>query len=735
MIINKIVLIIGMNCISCATFIEKKLNKIKGILKISVNFSTQIAIIKFEDSIINFNEISFFIKKQGYKLIYDINNNIFLKRNIIQYNEYLKLKQKTIYSFILTLFIIILYNFFYNIYLINFLIMILSFYTIFFIAKNFFIKAWLEFKKYNFGMNFLIVLGVSISFLYSSFNILYFNIKDTNIYFETTNMIIFFALLGKTFESYIRNKANNNIQKLIITQLYNEKFSIIRKGIEYFKSVEEIKIDDLLIIKPGDKIPVDGIIVSGHSYIDMSILTGESTPIFKTQGNKIYCGSINKTDIFTMKVEKIGSYTFLFEMIRFVNDSQKSNFKFKKIINSFINFFIPIVILISLLTFFFWGVIYHSWNIAFSNMISVLVISCPCTLGLAIPMALLYAVEKAALYGILIKDYESLETAYKINTLIFDKTGTLTEGEPIIKKIHWCIKDNIKKYIFILKSIEKYSNHPLSKAILDYFKDQKKYKLNKNIINVKEYPGMGIEAVFENTKYYIGNIYWLIKNNIILTKEIIKNIKDWRNKSYTIVGFAKKNILLSIFLISDAIKKESYETIKQLKILGIDIYMLTGDELTPAKFVADTLSIKKYYFSQLPNDKYYFIKKLQNKGKIVAMIGDGINDVKALYKADLSIAMSRGSYITMNTANITLIGDNLKKISKIFYLSKKTMIIIRQNLFWTFIYNTISIILASGILYRVIDNIMITPMIAAFAMTMSSISVTLNSYRLYKIKL
>lgn len=578
-------------------------------------------------------------------------------------------------------------------------------------------------------MDALVTLSTSMAFLYSFFNTLFPDFLEqyrvaSHVYFETAVVIITFVLLGKTLESHARAKTTNAIQKLVNLQV--KEVILIEQGREVYKSIKDVQIGDLIRVKAGEKIPVDGRIVLGHSYIDESMITGEPLPVFKSIGDWLFSGTINQGGSFDIKAEKIGAHTFLSEIIRSVRQAQDSKAPVQKVADRIAGIFVPIVISIAASAFFLWGLssLENSWLIGFSSMVSVLIIACPCALGLAVPTALITVVGRAAEEGILIKDAETLEQAHYVDTLVLDKTGTLTQGKPVVKEIFWLDGVDSDESIADLVTLEKRSTHPLAQAILRHFDECSPSE--RALLFFKEYPGKGVEGILRERKYSVGSLPWLEEIGVILDEAHLDKINRWEEQAYTLVGFAERHNLLALFSIADSIKSGADEAITRLDHLGIEIHMLTGDHLQAACTVAKSLGIKHYRASQLPTDKMEFIKDLQRKGRIVAMMGDGVNDAQALAQADLSIAMGHGSDVAIDAAGITLLGTDLRKIPKILQLSREAILTIRQNLFWAFIYNIIGIPVAAGVLYP-ISGYLLNPMLAAAAMAMSSVSVVLNS--------
>lgn len=721
----------GMSCAACAVSIEKVLNNLEGV-QAQVNFASQTALIDFEEATVRLEDLRAVVQRMGYDLLWDSGDNFFLEMGDIQQKEYNRLKRHTLWAVIFTLPVVVLAMFFTLTACIRWLMMFSTFPVLFIWGRDFFFRAWTGLWKWRFGMDTLVALSASMAFLYSFFNTVFpfffvrYKVKD-HVYFETAAVIIVFILLGKTLEGRARARATDAIRKLM--NLQAKEIVVLEQGREIVKPIEAVRIGDLIRVKSGEKIPVDGKIILGNSYIDESMITGESISVFKDLGDRLFSGTINQGGSFEMKAEKVGSYTLLSEIIRAVRKAQDSKAPVQKIADRIAGIFVPVVMSIAVAAFFVWGFssVENSWLMGLSSMITVLIIACPCALGLAVPTALITAVGRASADGILIKDAECLERAHRIDTLVLDKTGTLTQGKPEVKEVFWLDQVNPDEYEADLVALERRSTHPLAQAILMCFDG---YSPSEQVfLFFKEHAGKGVEGGIGENKYRVGSLSWLEANGVVFEGDILEKIYDWRVQAYTLVGFSERGRLLAVFSITDSIKKGSDEAIARLNRLGLEFHMLTGDHLEAARFVANTLGIQYYKASQLPLDKMNFIKELQRKGNIVAMIGDGINDAQALSQADLSVAMAKGSDVAIDAADITLLSSDLRKIPKVLSLSKEMMLTIRQNLFWAFVYNIVSIPVAAGVLYP-INGYLLDPMLAAAAMVISSVSVVLNSLRL-----
>lgn len=486
-----------------------------------------------------------------------------------------------------------------------------------------------------------------------------------------------------------------------------------------------MNIGDVILVKPGEKIPVDGKVIEGSSFVDESMLSGEPIPVLKEENEKVFAGTINQKGSFKFKAENVGSETMLAQIIKMVQDAQGSKAPVQRLVDKVAGVFVQVVIIVAVIAFIIWNIFGgdNGFTHGLLALITVLVIACPCALGLATPTAIMVGIGKGAEKGILIKDAESLEQAKKVNAVILDKTGTITEGKPRVTNDHWT--NNSDRLKQILLSIEKQSEHPLAEAVVQHLNNYPDIPVSE----FESYTGQGVKARISGDIYFVGNKKLLEENNISIEDDFLKISQEWSNNANTVIWFAGANKVLGILAIADSIKPGSKAAIQQLQNEGIEVYMLTGDNEATARVVAEKTGIEHYKAEMLPEHKADFVKQLQENGKIVAMVGDGINDSTALAQADISIAMGKGSDIAMDVAKITIISSELGKIPEAIKLSRSTVGIIKQNLFWAFFYNLIGIPIAAGILYP-FSGFLLNPMIAGAAMALSSVSVVSNSLRL-----
>lgn len=722
--------VLNMSCASCAASAQSMLESQEGVKSVSVNYANESAIIDYDPAIINPGGLKSALQSIGYDLLVDEDASV---KQQLEQSHFKKLKFKTIGALALSVPIVVTSMFYMEMPFANYLMLILSTPVVFFFGKQFFIGAYKQAKFGKANMDTLVALSTGIAYFFSLYNTLFpqFFLSrglQPHVYYEAAAVIIGFILLGKLLEEGAKGKTSSAIKKLMGMQ--PTSVTIIRDKAQETIPIQSVKKGDLLLVKPGERIPVDGILTDGNSYVDESMISGEPMAIKKIKGDKVFAGTINQKGSFTIEAKQIGSETKLAYIIKLVQEAQGSRAPVQKLVDKIAGIFVPIVIGIAILSFMLWFIFGqdNAFTYGLLAFITVLVIACPCALGLATPTALMAGIGKGAENGILIKDAESLELAKKINVIILDKTGTITEGKP--KVTDMLFNETGEKYLPILIAMEKHSEHPLAEAIVKHFPKEDSVPIR----NFRSITGKGVEANYEDKIYYAGNKKLLAEFSIEIPAAISTKTKAWLRDSKTVVYFFNQQTLLSVIAISDKIKPGSATAIQQLKQSGIEIYMLTGDNNETAAAIAKLSGIEQYRSGLLPEEKGRFVEQLQKEGKVVAMVGDGINDSHALAKADVSIAMGKGSDIAMDVANMTIISSNLLKVPQAIQLSKKTVKTIRQNLFWAFIYNTLGIPVAAGILYP-FTGFLLNPMIAGMAMAFSSISVVSNSLRLKWLKL
>lgn len=763
MITKKSFPIVGMHCASCASTIKRKVEGLSGVESCDVNYGTEKATVSFDSKKASFEKINDTIKKYGYSLIdgsemesmdhsahkgHDmmtpVTTDSVVKEKKLQELAKLKIHVLTIIPMVLiSIFVMgwevlsinlklisempdIVMDFFHH------LLPLFATYSLFVIGIPY-LRGMVRFFRYKVAdMDSLVGIGTSVAFLYSFFVSAFEEFLPTYInpeqnYFDITIVVIGFITLGKYLESKSKLETGEAIQKLMSLQAKNAL--VLRHGRQMEISIDEVLVGDIVLIKPGTKIPLDGVIVEGSSSIDESMITGESIPVDKMVRDQVIGSTLNKQGFLKIEVTKIEGDTILSKIIKMVEEAQGSKAPIERLADQVSSVFVPAVLVLSVVVFFVWifvGPIFMPFSqaltLAILSFVGILVIACPCAMGLATPTAVIVGIGKAAENGILIKNAESLEKFSSINYIVMDKTGTLTKGEPEVTDI---ISDKPEKEILgLMASLENLSEHPLAQAVIKKAKE-KKIKLQK-VTSFENESGKGLSGKIGSTEYFVGNIKMAKKLGLKIDDEIYSSLTS---QGKTPVIFMTKKEILGYIGIADTLRDDAHEAVKSLHKLGVKVAMLTGDNKETAQHIASQVGIDKVIAEVLPSGKAEEIKKLQNEGYKVAMVGDGVNDAPALALSDVGVAMSTGTDVSIESAGITLLGGHLSKLSNAVNLSKSTMRVIKQNLFWAFFYNIIGIPIAAGILYPFF-GILLNPAIAGAAMGFSSVSVVVNSLRL-----
>lgn len=729
----------GMSCASCAASVDSMLKAQEGVVDSSVNFASNSVLVEYDSRSITPAMMKKVIQEIGYDLLTEEDETYSNTSEELSKGHLKQLTKKIIGALVLVVPLVAIGMFFPNIPYANYIMWLLATPILFVFGKHFFVQAWKQAKHRKANMDTLVALSTSIAYFFSVFNTLFPQALvnkglEAHVYFEAAGVIIVFIMLGKLLEERAKSTTSSAIKKLIGLQP-KTVIKINEDGSEKVMKVSEVVKNDILLIKPGGKIPVDGEVVNGHSFVDESMISGEPMPVEKMEGEKVFSGTVNQNGSFRFKAEKVGGDTVLAQIIKMVQEAQGSKAPVQKLVDKVAGIFVPVVIGVALTGFVAWNV--WGGENAFTHgllaLVTVLVIACPCALGLATPTAIMVGVGKGAENGILIKDAESLELSKKIKAVILDKTGTITEGKPVVTDIVW--NEKVKNRAFLTSvflEMEKRSEHPLAEAVIRSLEHS-----NIETIELSEFKsitGGGVTAKIAGHKYFAGNRKLMTENYVTIAANLDSKITQMEKEAKTVIFFADEMEVKAVLAIADKIKNTSKEAIENLQNKGVEVYMLTGDNPQTAKSVAEKVGIKNYRAETSPSDKADFIKKLQYENKVVAMVGDGINDSHALAQADVSIAMGKGSDIAMDVAKMTIISSDLNKIIQAIELSEKTVKTVRQNLFWAFIYNVIGIPVAAGILYP-FTGFLLNPMIAGAAMALSSVSVVSNSLRLKFMKL
>jgi Cu2+-exporting ATPase len=726
----------GLSCASCAMSVESMLKVQPGVINTTVNYANSSAWIEYNPELSGPAQFKATIQSIGYDLIIDNDNT---NTTSALPSPVKTIRHNTIGASILALPVMVISMWLMDIPFANWIMLILTTPVVFWYGRSFFINAIKQARHGMVNMDTLVALSTGISYLFSAFNTVSPHFwhnqgMHPHVYFEASAVVIAFILLGKLLEEKAKSNTSSAIKKLMGLQP-NTVIILQDDGRETEIPLQQVKVGNLILVKPGGKIPVDGQITSGTSFIDEATITGEALPVEKGPGSKVFAGTINQKGSFTIDAEKVGGDTLLAHIIKMVQEAQASKPPVQKLVDKVAAIFVPVVIAIALITFAMWMFLggEQALTQALMAMVSVLVIACPCALGLATPTAIMVGIGKGAENGILIKDAESLELALRINAIVLDKTGTITQGKPVVTNFIWLVDDAQQQLLVpAFHAIESLSEHPLADAVKAALNLEPAQRIEPD--QFESITGKGVIAVIRDSTYIIGNSKLLTDHSVTIPREHLLQIAQWQTQAKTIVYFACNTQLVAIIAIADKIKESSAQAILSLQKMGIETYMLTGDNLQTAQAVAKMVGISNFMADIMPSDKAAFITRLQSEGKIVAMVGDGINDSHALAQADVSIAMGKGSDIAMDVAKTTIISSDLQLIVKTIELSKQTVKTIHQNLFWAFIYNVISIPIAAGILFPLF-GIMFNPMIAGAAMALSSISVVSNSLRLQTKKL
>ncbi|MBK7148763.1 MAG: copper-translocating P-type ATPase [Bacteroidetes bacterium] len=722
-----------MTCASCAVNVETTLRKQSGIEHVSVNFADNSATISY-NNLCNLQQIQQAVASAGYQM--DVRENVSPEEvEAKRQEEFLKLRKNMILAAILAFPVFVLGMFFHHLPAGRWISMILSAIVVFGLGRHFFSQAYKQLIQLKANMDTLVAVSTGTSFFFSAFNTIFPEVLQQKglpavVYFESAAVITAFILFGKYLEE--KAKSNTSVALKMLVGLQPKTVVAIRKNAEVVIKAEEILPNDLILIKPGEKIPVDGQVVNGHSYVDESMISGEPMAQEKEPSSKVFAGTINTNGSLTIQALKIGKDTMLGQIIKAVRDAQSGKAPVQKIVDKVATVFVPAVIGIATLTFVTWWLVGGTSYLlhGFVSAISVLVIACPCALGLATPTAIMVGVGKGAENGILIRNIEALEKVKNIDIVLLDKTGTITQGHPEVTELLWQTSVNIQNQAAIFSAIEKRSEHPLAGAVVRYLQADNSAI---EILDFKTIAGKGVQARVNGKQYFAGNEKWIKEKLVWLTTNQQEIANELRSKGNTVLFFAENADLLAIVALSDAVKITSTAAIKKLKQQR-EVVMLTGDSTQTAAIVAKQVGIDNYYADLLPADKARHVMQLKAQEKCVAMVGDGINDSEAMAKADISMAMGKGTDIAMSVADFTLIRSDLSAIDTAIKLSSLIVSTIHQNLFWAFIYNLVSIPLAAGVLFP-FTGFQLDPMIASAAMALSSVSVITNSLLLKTKKL
>jgi len=745
----------GMTCASCVLHVEKALKAEPGVEAVSVNLATNTAQVSWQEGHTDSQHLQQAVRNAGYDLLVTDEGDAVAEAEKIQAERLRGLKRKLIASLVLSIPLVVIGMVFMHEPWANVVMWALSTPVVLVFGRQFFVNAWKQAKHRTANMDTLVALSTGVAYLFSVFNMLWPEFwtsrgLEPHVYFEAAGVVITFILLGKFLEERAKAGTSSAIKKLMGLRP-NTVLREAADGSTREVPIAEVNVDDILVVRPGERIAVDGEVVGGESYVDESMLSGEPVPVAKTAGAPLLAGTINQKGSLRMRAQKVGAATLLAQIVRTVQEAQGSKAPVQKLVDQVAAVFVPVVMVIALLSAIAWWIFggEHAFTQGLLALVTVLVIACPCALGLATPTAIMAGMGKGAENGILIKDAESLERARNITAIVLDKTGTITEGKPEVQE---AIGLEDAEAAAALYAIESRSEHPLAEAVVRHLRTtavasthwvdaatvQSTHWVDAtaaaSISAFQSLTGKGAAATIAGITWLVGNRRLLEEHGISITSAWREHEKRWQEHAHTVIWLADGTQVRAALSIADKIKPSAAEAIARLKKAGIKVYMQTGDARRTAQAVAQAVGIDDFRSEVLPKDKRAFVEGLQQQGHVVAMVGDGINDSEALAKADVSIAMGKGSDIAMDVARMTLISTDLNAIPRAITLSRKTVTLIRQNLFWAFIYNIIGIPIAAGALYP-INGFLLDPMIAGAAMALSSVSVVSNSLRLRWAKL
>ena len=720
----------GLGCAACAARVNKVLNSCEGVEEANVNYASATALVTFDTDKCTPEALQKAVEEAGYGLITDVENEEEAAETE-RVKQYRALRRQTVGAVISALPVFVLSMFFMDLRWGQWVTFVLATVTVFVFGHRFFVNTFKQLRHRAVNMDTLVASSTGVAWLFSVFNFFFPDFWlsrgiEPHLYFEAASVIIAFILIGRLLEARAKQKTTGAIRALM--GLQPKTVTVLAEdGSEKEVPIQWARPGDTIIVKPGDRVAVDGTVLSGESYVDESMLSGEPVPVFKQPESKVFAGTINQKGAFRFRADKTGNDTMLSQIIRMVQDAQGSKAPVQNLVDRVAAVFVPVIISIAVLVFAAWWIFapQDGFIHGLLCMITVLIIACPCALGLATPTAIIVGVGKGAKYGILIKDAASLEVARKVDTVVVDKTGTLTEGRPEV--VDQCWATGAESFRPVLTALESLSEHPLAEAVIKAMSGSEGSVAE--IVSFENIPGKGVRGACAGVTYYAGNLDLLRANGIVPGRELLARSEAWLQEARTVIWFADSSRALAAVAITDRIKPTSVEAVARLGRMGIRTVMLTGDNEASAAAVARAAGITEFRAGVLPQDKAFYVKELQAAGHKVAMAGDGINDSAALAQADLSIAMGGGSDIAIDTAMITILSSDLTKIPEAVRLSQLTIRTIRQNLFWAFIYNIIAVPVAAGILYPV-NGFLLNPMIGGAAMALSSVSVVTNSLRL-----
>lgn len=721
----------GMSCASCAARVQKALEACDGVSEASVNFANSMATVEYDPRSCSPEALQHAVKEAGYELLADGDDSELEQR---QAGEYKSLKRRTIVAVLLSLPVVVIGMFFMTLPGADWIMFVLSTPVVFLTGGRFFKGAWTQLKHRSAGMDTLVALSTGIAWLFSVANMFFPSYWTSrgitpHVYFEAAAVIVAFILLGRLLEARAKGNTSSAIKKLM--GLKPKTVTIETPGGTMVETpVDRVKPGDVIVVRPGDRMAVDGVVTQGNSWVDESMLSGEPVPVEKKPGDKVYAGTINSTGTFRFRADRVASDTLLSRIIAMVQDAQGSKPPVQKLVDRIAAIFVPVIIAVAVVALVVWWSVggIEGFPHGLLAAITVLIIACPCALGLATPTAIMVGMGRGAENGILIKDAEALEIAPKIDTIILDKTGTITEGHPRVTTVETF--NPAPGWQSILKSLEATSEHPIARAVANHFKDAETMAVD----DFESVTGRGVRGTVEGEVYYVGNRRFMTESNITVSPEVEQIADELTRAANTLVWMATDGRVVALIGVTDPVKSTSSLAVAEMERMGIEVHMLTGDNRAVAEAVAREAGIKHVEAEVLPEQKAHYVARLQEAGRHVAMVGDGINDSAALATASLSIAMGTGSDIAIEVSKLTIVSADLEKIPVALRLARQTVRTIHQNLFWAFIYNVIGVPIAAGVLYP-LWGFLLNPMIAGAAMAFSSVSVVANSLLLKRKKI
>lgn len=728
--ITEVYPVVGMQCAACSARIEKVLGRQQGVKACAVNLAACNLSVTFNPKIVSADRLAELVSNMGFQLVTKGGESATAELEERERERYKQMKRNVLWSAMLSLPIMMLSMFFMSMPYSDVIMAVLATPVVFYFGRGYFVNAWKQLKQGSANMDTLVSLSVGVSYLFSLFNMIYPEFWESrgvvpHVYFEASAMIVVFIMLGKMLEERAKGNTSVAIKKLMglapkTAMVVTESGDLRETLIDY------IKVDDAIAVRPGEKVPVDGVVVDGASFVDESMLSGEPIPMEKVEGAEVFAGTINQKGSFRMRATKVGKATMLASIIKMVQDAQGSKAPIQRIVDKVASVFVPVIVSVALISLIVWSIFGGDEGVVHGVLafVTVVIIACPCALGLATPTAIMVGVGRGAEKGILIKDAKSIEIAKKIDVVVLDKTGTITEGRPEVADVVFGEGVDVDKCADVLYSLEMQSEHPLAEAIVRHFKEIDAQSLP--VTDFDAIVGGGVKGVVDGNTYFVGNAKYLKHQGVKMETDLEVRANELEEEAKTVVWLADEHRSLLLIAIVDKVKSSSADAVSRLQEMGIDVYMLTGDNRVTAEAVAHQVGITHFEAQVLPHQKAEFVKTLQSQGRCVAMVGDGINDSAALAQCDMGIAMGKGSDIAIDIAKMAIVGNDLMKIPEAINLSKRIVRTIHQNLFWAFIYNLIGVPVAAGVLYPVC-GFLLNPMIASAAMAMSSVSVVTNS--------